>query len=106
VWITYWETDHYRQHLAFYLGIYATLGVAGGGLMFVAGVVMAQVEISASKHFYLRALKNLFASPMSYFHTTPAGRIMGFMGQDINAIDNTVGPTMAALLGLLVAVSS
>lgn len=44
--------------------------------------------IKAAKQLHLGLLRNILKSPMSFFDTTPVGRIVNRFSKDIDAIDN------------------
>jgi len=57
---------------------------------FCIDVSVSLAAIRASKLLYTNALTSLLRSPVSFFDTTPIGRIMSRMSRDVEALDNTL----------------
>lgn len=77
--------------VAFYLIAYAGVGVAGVLLSVLASVIIrAFVILRGSKHFHDTMAAALFRSPMSFFETTPIGRILNRFTEDISVIDSQI----------------
>lgn len=75
--------------VAFYLVAYAGVGVAGVLLSVLASIIIrAYVILRGSKHFHDTMAAALFRSPMSFFETTPIGRILNRFTEDISVIDS------------------
>ena len=81
-----------------YLGIFALLGV--GQIMFVmlASLSLALGGIFASRLIHKRLLVNILRLPMSFFDTTPSGRILNRFSKDINTIDETIPRSLYSFL--------
>lgn len=52
----------------------------------------------ASRQLHHKMLVNIMHSPMSFFETTPQGRIMNRFSKDISGIDDVVPQTLMAFL--------
>ncbi|KAK7503044.1 hypothetical protein BaRGS_00005670, partial [Batillaria attramentaria] len=80
-----------RQDLnSFYLGVYAALGVAQTVFVVIYSVIMAFRHIHASKLLHRKMLQRLLRAPMSFFDTTPLGRIVNRFSQDMDMMDNEI----------------
>ena len=55
---------------------------------------MAICSVRASRVMHLKMLKNILRAPMSFFETTPAGRILNRFSRDVETIDNIL-PSLA-----------
>ena len=80
------------------MGIYAGLGIALTITFFTSGITIGFLTYSASRALHRMAITSVMRAPMSYFETTPIGRIMNRFSKDIDTIDNTVSDTMRMFL--------
>jgi ABC-type multidrug transport system fused ATPase/permease subunit len=89
VWISLWtsDTDYERHGQGFYLGMYAFTAVMLGVLTFARSYFFAIFGVEASKKLHGRVLKSIFRAPMSFFDTTPTGRILARFSKDMYSID-------------------
>ncbi|ABN67247.2 metal resistance protein YCF1 [Scheffersomyces stipitis CBS 6054] len=72
----------------FYLALYGIVGISGGGFVLLSSVVLwTCCIVPASSFFHARLAKSVLASPMSFFETTPVGRILNRFTQDIASLD-------------------
>ncbi|KAK3576574.1 hypothetical protein CHS0354_011251 [Potamilus streckersoni] len=103
VWLRFWTDDTYlEQHLNtsltqeyqqrnnMYLGIYGALGVAQGLSILGFYVMFATRSVRASSLLHEKMLTRILRCPMSFFDTTPSGRILNRFSRDIEFIDNTL----------------
>ncbi len=63
------------------LGVYASIAIVSSLAMFVAIVLMAMASCRASEIMHKSLLLNILRSPMSFFDTTPLGRILNRFGK-------------------------
>ena len=85
-----------------YLGYYATSGVVAGGLTFISAIIAwTYCVIHGSKYFHEKMVQRVLRSPMSFFDTTPIGRILNRFSQDIGLIDSLLAWIIIDLLGEL-----
>ena len=52
------------------------IGLAQGLFLLVAAIVMASAMATTARFLHDRALKSVLSAPMSFFDTTPVGRIL------------------------------
>ncbi|KAK2714333.1 hypothetical protein QYM36_008785, partial [Artemia franciscana] len=95
-----------------FLGIYGALGFGQGLFSYTASVTFALGTIRASRFLHNTMLARLMKSPMSFFDTTPLGRIVNRFSKDVDVVDNLIpmslrmGITMfLAVIGTLVVIS-
>ena len=73
-----------------YLGVYAAIGVGQIILTLFASYFFALGGVLAATLIHKRLLVNILRLPMSFFDTTPSGRILNRFSKDINTIDETI----------------
>ncbi|KAJ3775268.1 ABC transporter [Lentinula raphanica] len=100
-WLVYWEELKWPQPEGFYMGIYAGLGVAQATAMFMMGTTFAMLTYFASQRLHKAAIERVMRAPMSFFETTPLGRIMNRFAKDIDTIDNLLGDALRMLAGTM-----
>ncbi|KAI0714464.1 P-loop containing nucleoside triphosphate hydrolase protein [Cerioporus squamosus] len=93
-WLVYWQERKWNQTAGFYMGIYAALGVSQAVTFFMMGATFASLTYFASQAMHRQAIKRVMYAPMTFFETTPLGRIMNRFSKDIDTIDNTLGDAM------------
>ena len=70
--------------------MYAAFGVGQIVLTLFASYFLALGGIFAATLIHKRLLVNILRLPMSFFDTTPSGRILNRFSKDINTIDETI----------------
>ncbi|KAL4880304.1 P-loop containing nucleoside triphosphate hydrolase protein [Aspergillus karnatakaensis] len=95
LWLSYWTSDHYPSlSTGQYIGIYAGLGGGSAVLMFIFSTYMTTSGTNASKAMLQRAMTRVLRAPMSFFDTTPLGRITNRFSKDIGVMDNELCDAM------------
>jgi len=80
------------------MGVYAALGVGLTITFFTSGAAIGLITYFASKALHRRAIGSTMRAPMSFFETTPLGRIMNRFAKDIDTVDNTVSDSLRMFL--------
>jgi ABC-type multidrug transport system fused ATPase/permease subunit len=111
-WLVWWQADAFHRPPGFYMGIYAALGVSQASAMFLMGVVFSLFTYAASRNLHRAAITRVIHAPMSFFETTPLGRIMNRFAKDVDTLDNLLGDalrmfanTFANILGAIILIS-
>ena len=94
------------------MGIYAGLGVGQAIAMFFMGCCFAMLTYFSSQRLHKWSIQSVLHAPMSFFETTPLGRIMNRFSKDIDTIDNTLGEsirmfanTFSSILGAIILIA-
>ena len=82
-----------------YLGIYAALGMGQSILVLFSSFSLALGGILASVEIHMKLLKNILRLPMSFFDTTPSGRILNRFSKDIYTIDELIPRSVNFFVG-------
>lgn len=94
IWLEAWTTDTrvleppvnmwWRN---FYMIIYAVLGVSQTLALLITSMVFAVGCLRAARDLHNKLLSNVLRLPMSFFDTTPLGRILNRFSKDMDTID-------------------
>jgi len=99
-WVSVWTSDanYDRNSRAFYLWIYALLAVCLGIFTFFRSLLLARFSVRASYVLHKNALDSVLRGPMSFFDTTPTGRILSRFSKDLYSIDLELSDSLDFLL--------
>ncbi|KAI7833448.1 P-loop containing nucleoside triphosphate hydrolase protein [Kickxella alabastrina] len=104
IWLTRWadiNDDNTRDSRGvlqrrsanpiYHLAIYGLLGTAGALSMAASALILwLRCSLAASRTTHKRMLHSVLRSPMSFFDSTPLGRILGLFGSDQTLTDDNV----------------
>jgi ABC-type multidrug transport system fused ATPase/permease subunit len=107
IWLAAWSSepivngtqDSSQTHM--YLGVYAGLGIGQAVAVMAGAIVMAFGTLKASSIMHFEMLNHVLRSPMSWFDSTPIGRIVNRFGKDIDVTDNQLPQNMRSFLSCL-----
>ncbi|XP_052070591.1 multidrug resistance-associated protein 1-like isoform X3 [Mytilus californianus] len=93
VWLSKWTQDHTNGTVNetqrnMRLGIYGAIGLFRGVSIFITETFVTYGLIKATRKLHRDLLRNILRSPMSFFDTTPVGRIVNRFSKDIETIDD------------------
>lgn len=108
-WISLWtaDSDYKRHSRTYYLGLYALFSIALGLFTFLRSYFLAKFGVRASSELHNNLLGSVLNAPMSFFDTTPTGRIISRFSKDMYSIDFEISDMLDFFLfcGLTVVVS-
>ncbi|KAK7751482.1 ATP-binding cassette glutathione S-conjugate transporter ycf1 [Diatrype stigma] len=101
-WLKTWAETNSRAgsnpHVGMYLGIYFAFGIGSAALTVIQTLILwIFCSIEASRKLHERMATAIFRSPMSFFDTTPAGRIMNRFSSDVYRLDEVLARTFNML---------
>ncbi|RFU26420.1 hypothetical protein B7463_g9901, partial [Scytalidium lignicola] len=102
VWLKNWAEVNTEKgsnpDVGKYIGIYFAFGI-GSALLVVVQTLILWIfcSIEASRKLHERMAFAIFRSPMSFFETTPAGRILNRFSSDIYRVDEVLARTFNML---------
>lgn len=109
MWLSDWSADrnntipHIRDR---YLGVYGGLGI-GQSITFLAMSMAVGVGcVHAAKHLHNNLLTRTMRLPMSFFDTTPLGRIINRFSKDVDVVDNMIPQILRLWFVMIFNVSS
>lgn len=121
-YLTYWGEQTVRQEdnghpmsgdtSLLYMRVYACIAVAAVFFLLCRSLLLSQIQLSASLYMHSRLLQRVLGAPVSFFDTTPIGRIINRFSSDLSTIDEMVPQTISQFtnsffgcLGALVAIA-
>ncbi|KAL7754318.1 hypothetical protein RI367_000299 [Sorochytrium milnesiophthora] len=98
LWLTWWTEDKFGMPTKQYVLVYFALGV-GQAIAFTANSAQfSVVGVRAARRLHAAAVKRIVYSPMSFFDTTPLGRIISRFSRDQDLIDTMLHDGFRGLL--------
>lgn len=94
LWLSWWTSNKFGFGVGTYIGVYAALGFCQSALMFLFAVLLTSLGTKASKVMLHRAISHVLRAPMSFFDTTPLGRITNRFSKDVDTMDNALTDSM------------
>ncbi|KAL1477414.1 hypothetical protein MTO96_017487, partial [Rhipicephalus appendiculatus] len=96
-WLSLWSNDALDPVLAtdpqqrnFRLGMYAMYGIVETMFILVGSISLNLAALRGSKILHAGMLERVLSSPMSFFDTTPMGRILNRFSKDVDTADVTL----------------
>ncbi|XP_025906528.1 canalicular multispecific organic anion transporter 1 [Nothoprocta perdicaria] len=114
LWLSDWTDDAQRYLNQTYptgqrdlrIGVFGALGVAQALFLFMATTLSAHGSVQASRVMHQKLLSNILHVPMSFFDTTPTGRIVNRFAKDIFTIDETIPMSFRSWLSCFMGIIS
>ncbi|KAK7488019.1 hypothetical protein BaRGS_00020764, partial [Batillaria attramentaria] len=118
IWLSQWTDDdllantslanttQYEERNYMYLGVYGGLGVGQAMLMLVYSLLSTVSMVKAAGTLHVNMLSNIMRSPMSFFDTTPSGRIVNRFSSDVTTVDNNLPVMLRQLISTVLSVIS
>ena len=101
-WLKRWSEINERTgrnpEVGKYIGVYFAFGIGGAALVVIQTLLLwIFCSIEASRKLHDRMAFAIFRSPMTFFETTPIGRILNRFSSDIYRVDETIARTFNML---------
>ncbi|KAK6080243.1 ABC transporter [Seiridium cupressi] len=90
LWLSWWTSDKFGFNTGVYIGVYAGLGTIQALLMFAFSLMLTIFGTNSSKTLLRKAVTRTLRAPMSFFDTTPLGRITNRFSRDVDVMDNNL----------------
>ncbi|XP_070381871.1 multidrug resistance-associated protein 1-like isoform X3 [Dermacentor albipictus] len=105
VWISSWSEEVLQvggnaslPDSGWRLSVYGLLGVCQGLAIFLGTLVLGLCALAASGSLHDEALGRLVRAPMSFFDTTPLGRMLNRFSKDLDQADIQIGLVVDCVL--------
>ncbi|KAG0350280.1 hypothetical protein BG005_010189 [Podila minutissima] len=102
VWLSYWTEDKLSLSKWTYIEVYVGAGVVQMIVVMIGSFMLVVAVLKSSRVMHDHAFVSVLSSPMSFFDTTPLGRILNRFSKDLSTIDNTL---MNSLNSLMIAIA-
>ncbi|XP_064001683.1 ATP-binding cassette sub-family C member 2 [Pogoniulus pusillus] len=114
LWLSAWTDDaqHYvnqtypASQRDLRIGVFGALGMSQALFLLFSTALSAEGATQASQVMHQRLLSNILHVPMSFFDTTPTGRIVNRFAKDIFTIDETIPMSFRTWLNCFMAIIS
>ncbi|KIK55762.1 hypothetical protein GYMLUDRAFT_831145 [Collybiopsis luxurians FD-317 M1] len=100
--LVWWEANQFGWPFSLYEVLYAALGIFQACFTIILGFAIDMMSTFASKNLHNNGNRAVMYAPMSFFDTTPMGRIQSVFGKDIDNLDIQL-PTSMKMTVLLMA---
>jgi len=88
VWLGVWSTNSISGGtVALYMGVYFSLSFVNILLEALISFITANASVEASLSLHRRMLWSVMRAPMSFFDSTPIGRLLSRFAKDIKTMD-------------------
>lgn len=81
------EGDTARVSNFVLIAVYMALAFGSSWFIFIRAVLVATFGLAAAQKLFMKMLTNVFRAPMSFFDSTPAGRILNRVSVDQSVVD-------------------
>nr|AAF61707.1 canalicular multispecific organic anion transporter cMOAT [Mus musculus] len=106
LWLSAWTSDSEKQNGTdnspsqrdMRIGVFGALGIAQGIFLLSSSLWSIYACRNASKTLHRQLLTNILRAPMSFFDTTPTGRIVNRFAGDISTVVDTLPQTLRSWL--------
>ncbi|OQR88268.1 ATP-binding Cassette (ABC) Superfamily, partial [Achlya hypogyna] len=106
LWLSTWSRDAHSAHQTYYLGIYIALNALATLLYLLRNVAVVAAGLAASHSTFAAVLRRILQAPMSFFDTTPLGRVINRLSKDVYVIDEAIPLSVNNVVGTAMAVVS
>ncbi|KAJ3872779.1 ABC protein [Lentinula edodes] len=100
--LVWWEGNQFGWSFSLYELLYAVLGIFQAMFTVVLGLAIDMMSTFASKNLHNDGTRAVMYAPMSFFDTTPMGRVQSVFGKDVDNLDIQL-PTSMKMTVLLMA---
>ncbi|XP_058779034.1 ABC transporter C family member 10-like isoform X1 [Vicia villosa] len=79
--------------------VYFLIGVSSTFFALIRSLYVVALGLQSSKHFFLQLMNSLFRAPMSFYDSTPLGRILSRVSSDLSIMDLDVPFSLTFVVG-------
>eukprot|EP00833_Pecoramyces_ruminatium_P011299 jgi/Orpsp1_1/1185331/evm.model.c7180000093290.1 len=101
MWLVYWTEDKFKFSTMSYILIYLAWNVVQSLLTLFYSIFLAYTGIKAASKIHKDAISRVIMAPISFFDTTPLGRIINRFSKDQDSLDGMLFMTIQMLFNSL-----
>ncbi|XP_018496938.2 multidrug resistance-associated protein 1 [Galendromus occidentalis] len=105
-WLTEWSKDKSTENGTYNLMIFGFLGVGQAIGLFLGVLSISLSTLSASRMLHDNLLMSILRAPMSFFDSTPIGRIVNRFSRDVEVLDSNLPQDIRVLVQQLLSLLS
>ncbi|KAG4106141.1 P-loop containing nucleoside triphosphate hydrolase protein [Neocallimastix lanati (nom. inval.)] len=94
MWLVFWTEDKYDMSTMSYILIYLVWNIVQSLLTLFYSIFMAYTGIKAASRIHRDAISRVIMAPISFFDTTPLGRIINRFSKDQDSLDGMLFVSM------------
>ncbi|WJX71042.1 hypothetical protein P8452_55079 [Trifolium repens] len=79
--------------------VYLLIGVISNVFMIIRSLLAALLGFQSSKHIFSQLMNSLFRAPVSFYDSTPLGRILSRVSSDLSIVDLDISFTLTYVVG-------
>eukprot|EP00250_Pteridium_aquilinum_P020540 c24855_g1_i1 orf=298-4842(-) len=108
LWSDFWISEEIPEDVnqsydsTKFIVVYIILNAVSVVAVLIRVLIVAAIGLKTSQLFFLEMLQNIVRAPMSFFDTTPSGRILSRFSSDQTNLDFTLHFFLGGLLGTLI----
>jgi len=100
------NTSNIHDEEKWFLTVYGLFGVGQTITVVFAALLLYLSTLTGAKTLHNKMLGNILRNPLSFFDTTPQGRILNRFGKDVDVMDTTMAMLIRGWITCLLAVIS
>ncbi|XP_071797864.1 multidrug resistance-associated protein 1-like [Asterias amurensis] len=89
-----------------YLLVYGGIGLTQGAMLLIAALLLTFGALHAAQRLYCQLLTTVLHAPMSFFDTTPMGRILNRFSKDTYMIDDVIPTSLSTFIAAVIRILS
>ncbi|KAI5919203.1 P-loop containing nucleoside triphosphate hydrolase protein [Camillea tinctor] len=98
VWLSWWSSSRFDLPQSLYIGIYASFAVGQFIFVYLFSIFIAMCCVRSSRTMMNKAMKRVIHAPISYFDTTPLGRLLNRFSKDVEVMDYALAEALRKYL--------
>ena len=103
-WLSWWAGDEWGWESNQYLGVYFAIFLFNGMAIFFRSLIIYFFLVRAANNLHKGLLNRVMKFPMSFFDTTPSGRVINRFSRDTETIDIVLPGIIIQFLGCITSI--